>query len=942
MTTPAERSAPLRPMTPPRTRLRAGLVVGFLVGLALVGLGALLLLGDLTRRPVVDVRRQPLVLHAGAPVAADRAPSLVWRQELAPLDGPVRTLRLHAADLSDLPVAHTAAEAPLVRARHMGAAGWSAWTTARDVRFELNAGVEGTLLAEFPFPLPAGCPLQLEVGSSQRVPGANGVLSPFLRYRGPTRQLTPPIDRRHVAARFERAVAASSDGLVPMTAVALAVSELDLAHGPLTLTLSRAPAPGAAVTDTNDEEIVARASITTGTIAFGGHLLIPLDRPVVLPRSTPLVMVLETPIPCALLGDADGIALIGLFGTPGPRPELGPLTLGALVEEGPVTAYTPAHTDLALQLTGPPSLARAVRTLLDTPGPGGMQRIGLALLALLGVTTLVGGVIGRICCSVDSADIGSATAVPAAAGRPRPRWFGLRDLAGAALVLALALGFRVFDLDAGAMSPDDGDFLRSARVEQLAPTTDLGVALQQDEAWLRWLALDFGLLDERQTYQHGYLHQLAIRWAWRLGGTIGVGRVTALRLDQALLGALTALLGFVWLRRLLPREPWVAWFGGALLAVQLVHVHNARTGWSQAGCTFFVLLAIALAARMRDLPNRAHGRLAWHALLVALATTLAYGFHEMAAVYVVALALIVLVEFSRDDLERRVWPWRSLRTWYGLAACVPVGTFTLLLLLTSEYARFTWFGHDTFGYAWGEARLLAIRYFGEVELARQLGYGVLVLAPIGFVGAVLRDARWARWAALWVVVPTAILFLRYNGPHLVRIYLPAAALLVLLAAEGFGVLFALLRNRAARRALAAAAIALVTFEAATTRATLFAPASAPLHVGGLHLAGGGIAEPRRPLAPLLEALGPPAEATPPGAEPIGVRTDRIDPLYRLLDTGYAAQLFDPRGPLETWPRRVIAPSQLMKKDGRDSEQGGPYRRIAVDRRGTVGLYVRDE
>lgn len=506
----------------------------------------------------------------------------------------------------------------------------------------------------------------------------------------------------------------------------------------------------------------------------------------------------------------------------------------------------------------------------------------------------------------------------------------------ALIILALALVLRLHDLDSGRMSPDDGEFLHSARVHELAPSRDLARGVREDIAWAGMLAEDFGRVEGRSSFQHSYLHQLATRWAWRLGGTIGIGRVTALRLDQALLGALTALLVFVWLRRAVPREPLIACFGGALVATQLLHVHASRTGWGQAGCTFFLLSMYYIAWRMRDVPDRATGRLWVHTCCVALASLAAYGMHEMATVYVAALALVVLLEFGVGDDGRRRWPWRSRRTWIGLAACVPVGMLTITLLVANDYARQTWFSSQLYEYGWLEARRLSLAYFGKAGMVHQVGLAVLVLAPIGLVGAVLRDARYARWLTLVAFVPTAVLFLRYNDPSLPRIYLPLGVILCMFAAEGLAVLAALARTRWTRSAVDAVAVGAVVLGAVTSWNTLLAPASAPLHVAGLHRAGQPMSEPRRPLHPLLEALrGLPRAAD----EPIGVGWV-WGPVYRLTDASFPAVVIDPAAPSEQWPRHVIAPLESMAGGGRLDRDGGPWSVVAVDRAGQLGLFQR--
>lgn len=522
----------------------------------------------------------------------------------------------------------------------------------------------------------------------------------------------------------------------------------------------------------------------------------------------------------------------------------------------------------------------------------------------------------------------------AAAPKERRRWPA--GLVAGIVVLVLALGLRLYDLDSGRMSPDDGEFLHSARVHELVPGRDLGRAVREDAAWVSMLAEDFGRVTDRASFQHSYLHQLAIRWAWRLGGTFGVGRVTALRLDQALLGAATALLVLVWLRRAVPREPMVAWLGGALVATQLLHVHASRTGWGQAACTFFLIAMFALAWRMRDVPERDTRSLRRHALLIALASVAAYGFHEMATVYVASLALIVVLELGVDDAGRRRWPWRSRRVGYGLAACAPVGVLTILLALTSEYARRTWFSSSLYDYGWLEARQLSLRYFARAGLAQQLGLAVLALAPIGFVGAFLRDGRYARWIALSAGIPTAVLFLKFNDPSLPRIYLPLGVFLCMLAAEGVAVLAALARTRWTRSLVDAIAIGAIVLGAVTSWNTLLAPASAPLHVAGLHRAGEPLPEPRRPLHPLLDALRAELRAAD---EPVGVGWV-WGPLYRLFDAALPAVVIDPAAPDSEWPRLVVAPLTTMAGGGRLERDGGRWTTVALDRTGQYGLFRR--
>ncbi len=925
------------------TASRRGALVGFVLGAVSLALAAIGLDRDLATRPALEVRRLPLVLHGGAPRELGADGPLAWRQALAPLDRAVDTAHIRVADLAGRPPRFAAGGAetpPTVRARSSGS---DAWSAATDVHFARESGAEGQLVARFTPPLPQGVPLELEVAADHGAVGATGTVVPFLRYRGPVRPWTPNADRAHRGQVFERTLIGRPepgkpydpgagpglhDGLGPVTGVALEVGDADLGTGPVKVWLR----------GRDDATWRTSGELLLGARAQSGNVLVPLATPASFQRLEAVTVRVELPSEGALHGDAGGVRLVGLYGEPGPRPWFGGLSLsgGAEVRD----------TDLALTLLGAEPAAQT--------GPlwarAGWMRLLAAAALWLALATLVGAAVGGAASVAPrrgaapiptQAALAAATAAAGIGLRPRaegPRraTFALCALA----VLLVALFLRLSALDSGALSGDDGEILHSARIHQLTPSRDLGAALREDRAWFRELAEDLGRHPERTTYQHGYLHQLAVRWAWRLGGTFGVGRVTALRIDQALLGALTALLIVLWVRRRLPAEPWVALAAGAFVATQVAHVALSRTGWSQVGCTFFLLAAMALALRMRDMPEDRHLPLLRVALAIALCTVLAYGFHEMATVYTAALGLIVLLEFHRDSLGRARWPWRSRRVWYGALACVPVGLMTVGLLLYSEYARVTWFDQGLSGLTWWGAREAALAYFAGAELPAQLGWFVLALAPIGFVGAVLRDMAWARWLALWCVIPTAVLFLRFNYPHLVRIYLPAAVLLAVFAAEGLGVLYALVRGAVARRGVVALGLAAVTFAGLASWQTMHAPASAPLHVAGVHMVGRELAEPRRPLTPLFEALGAPADANRGGA--VGVRTDRLDPLFRLLDAGYSAELFDPRWELERWPKRVIGVLQLMRKEQRDAAQGGPYQLLAEDRRGVLGLYELTE
>ncbi|MEM6671770.1 MAG: hypothetical protein AAF726_02940 [Planctomycetota bacterium] len=522
----------------------------------------------------------------------------------------------------------------------------------------------------------------------------------------------------------------------------------------------------------------------------------------------------------------------------------------------------------------------------------------------------------------------------AAAGR-RWLWPGLF------LVTLLALALRGHDLDAGRMSPDDGEFLHSARIHELDLAGSPGDWLAEDRAWVGELREDFGRVEGRSTFQHGYLHQLCIRFSARLGERVGFGRVAALRLDQAIFGALTALLVGLWLRRVAPREPLVALSGAALLAVQLGHVLVSRSGWGQAACTFFLVWMIAIAWRMyATARDDETGRLVRGACGVAVTSLLAYGFHEMATVYTFVLAVVVVLLFRKGPDGVGRWPWRSRRVLFGLLGCVPVGALTIGLLLFSEYAQETWFSASLVeGLGWRETRRLALVYLVDtIEAARQVSWPILALAVVGLAGAVTRDPRWLVWLVAWIVLPTLLLFLRFNFPQLARIYLPVDVVLVVLAAEGLGFFWGLARTRLATALADAAALLAIGWCGAVTWSTVFAGPDALLHVHAVHhpLAEG--AHPSRPFLDIetsLRALEP--------TEPVAVAFV-WGPAYRILDMGLEAQFVELDAlPADAEPPKlVVAPRRAMESGGRMRADGGRYEIAARDRYDALGLYVRTD
>ena len=512
-------------------------------------------------------------------------------------------------------------------------------------------------------------------------------------------------------------------------------------------------------------------------------------------------------------------------------------------------------------------------------------------------------------------------------------------LPAALAIVLVALFLRGKGLDQGRMSPDDGEFLWSAQIHQIDLASGPGAWLEEDREWAADLVRDFSQDEGRSTYPHGYLHQLSTRYAARLGAKAGFGRVAALRLDQAILGALTSILVLLWLRRVAPGEPLVAIAGGGLMAVQLGHVMVSRTGWGQAACTFFLVWMISIAWRMyTEAGERDTRALARGAAGITATSLLAYGFHEMATVYTFVLAVLVVLLFRTGPTGQSVAPWRSRRVAWGLAACIPVGALTVGLLFFSEFARDKWFSSSLDAtYGWWQRRELAFGYLLDVvAVPRQISIPVLALALLGLAGALTRDAKWLVWLVAWAVVPTLLLFLRFNFPELARIYLPVDVILVVLAAEGLGLLWTVARGRlGGALADGTAALAVVWCGPRDLVDALRRPWSRPPCPRGPPPLS-----PRTPIPPAPSTTspppcGPPRSQSPSRSPSCGVPSSGSWTSASPLES--SSWMPSPEG--EPAPRIVVAPRRSMEAGGRMRSEGGPYELAARDRYDHLGLYV---
>ena len=77
-----------------------------------------------------------------------------------------------------------------------------------------------------------------------------------------------------------------------------------------------------------------------------------------------------------------------------------------------------------------------------------------------------------------------------------------------ATLVALGFFLRARDITAFKLSPDDGQYMNSARLQSLERSTDPVRWFEEDVAWFGELREDWGNLSNvAKTYQHSYLHQ---------------------------------------------------------------------------------------------------------------------------------------------------------------------------------------------------------------------------------------------------------------------------------------------------------------------------------------------------------------------------------------------------------------------------------------------------
>lgn len=503
-----------------------------------------------------------------------------------------------------------------------------------------------------------------------------------------------------------------------------------------------------------------------------------------------------------------------------------------------------------------------------------------------------------------------------------------REWLALALIVAISFFLRSRDIGAFRLSPDDGNYLWSARAQAIERGFDLSRWIREDTTWVKELA---GPSAPYDLYPHSYLHQWTARCLYRLG----LDSVDALRMNSAVLGALSSLALFLLVASLLPTHRRQALLGAALLAVLPVHVWYSRTGWGVIGCTFFLLVYSALAwkllAHTRDDDRAGAVKLG---LGMSIASILAWGYHEMIAPFVVCTGLCFLFAPKLVDRSSGLAAvLRSRATWVFVASAIPVGLFTIGVYFFSDFAEEHWFRADVTPY-WQLRRESIEFLFVKQRLDRLLTWPVLAAAAFGAVAVWRAAPGFVGYLALQNVGACALLFFLYQDPFLVRIYLPLVILVAWLAAEGLVSVGTDLSSRGLKRFAVVLPFAVLLHHALMSWISLFGPLDQPMFNRYLYMADPGVLlEPRHVDEHMTAHL---REHMKPG-ERVWTYGDK-SPIFRLLDAGIPSREFGFEGSPDAWPEWLLAPVRVMDKDRRTVDTGGEYAYIDRDLAGRVGLY----
>lgn len=349
-------------------------------------------------------------------------------------------------------------------------------------------------------------------------------------------------------------------------------------------------------------------------------------------------------------------------------------------------------------------------------------------------------------------------------------------------ILAVAVIFRVWDLSARNLWTDEAWVALAA----LAPTP--GEALTLGRSTPPFYTLSLWALVQFFGSGEAVLRVLSLGF--------GVGVVVLFRLAA---------------RRLV--SPGVAWLSLTLVAISPVLVYFSKELKQYSGDAFFAVLAVWLAERLRDRPDRAGP---W--LSLALAGPLALGFSH-GAVFVLPTVLVVLwLEMPRSQ-RRRVL---GLGAFWGVAAVLFFVLFyrrqvdpELVAYWAGDYPDFS--GLVPFLSWFGGALGRYFHYFFHYFFAPSWGWlwGVGGVA-LGFLALTRQGPRrlLLYWGGPLVLALAASALHRYpfmghfNGS---RLFLFSAPWLYLIASLGFVAVFSLLWRKPLRwPALALAALVLMT------------------------------------------------------------------------------------------------------------------------------------
>jgi len=509
---------------------------------------------------------------------------------------------------------------------------------------------------------------------------------------------------------------------------------------------------------------------------------------------------------------------------------------------------------------------------------------------------------------------------------PRARalwWFAL------ALVAIVAGWLRMHDLESFRIGPDDGSYLHSARIHDLERGGNPIQWIRDDVAWAREIASLYG--DEKNSYQHSYLHQLTCRWIYRMGA----GALESLRLSSAILGTLTALVVALLVRGAIPSHRWLAVLAAAFVALSPLHAFLSRTGWGQAGFTCWYLAFLVFAHRaLIARPEPSSRALRFAALGMIVASVLAYGWHEGVVPYVAGTALVA---FAAPWIRGETWSTRAVfasrRTWAYVAGASVVGAFTVALFF-STFANDYWLTtkgrSKDLGWFDLKGRTLE-NVFVDQRLDLLITWPMLVLALVGILWLRRANRTAFRWILANAIAGPALLFLLFGDAFLVRAYLPSYVLLLVFAA--CGVAWCASRFGHATGAILGSAV--LAFTAATTWQSLFGRHLGPVFVQKLYDQVNDL-DHRHVDEPLYDLLTRERK----DGELVGVFGDKAC-IYKLQDRGIeAAEDYMEDRPIETWPVWIVGAANVFERSKFFDKNGGPYVLRAKDAVGRHALYQR--